>query len=230
MYPILFNLGPFKIYSYGLFMAMGFLTTIFLIEKKAKISNLCLLSFIFAILGARLMYVLVNISFYRERPLEILMLHHGGLMFHGGLIAGLAAAWVYLKKSKRPILSVMDIVALYLPLGQAIGRIGCFLNGCCFGREGHPAQLYASLGNIIIFMILRLVSSAIASPHRGEGKGEGVLFSLYLILYPINRIVVECFRADLPRIWMGLSLTQLISVGIFAAGIIIWKKNLISQP
>ena len=221
-------------------MAMGFLTTIFLIEKEAarrkipaaKISHLCLLSFIFAILGARLMYVLMNISFYRERPLEILMLHHGGLMFHGGLITGLAAAWVYLKRSKLPVLSAMDIVALYLPIGQAIGRIGCFLNGCCFGREGHPAQLYESLGSIIIFIILRLVSQP--CPPRVARRlvlrgGTGSIFSLYLILYPINRIVVECFRADLPKIWMGLSLTQLISVGIFVCGIIIWKKSLISQ-
>jgi len=238
MHPILFNLGPFRIYSYGLFIALGFLVTIFLIEKKVtgvkeipatKISHLCLIIFIFAILGARLMYVLTNLSYYRERPLEILMLHHGGLMFHGGLIAGLAAAGGYLKRSKLPILSVLDIVALYLPIGQAIGRIGCLLNGCCFGREGHPAQIYASLGSLIIFMILRLVSQ-----HR---PSKGTIFSLYLTLYPINRIIVELFRADLPKIWMGFSLTQLLSVGIFVLGIGLlsvisksWKRNLISEP
>ena len=188
------------------------------------------------------MYVLMNISFYLERPLEILMLHHGGLMFHGGLITGLAAAWVYLKRSKLQILSVLDIAALYLPLGQAIGRIGCLLNGCCFGREStlpwaivlgsetitrHPTQIYASLGCLMIFIILRMVST-----HRNMGSTmpvHGFIFSLYLILYPINRIVVEFFRADLPKIWMGFSFTQLISMGIFVCGIIIWKKNLISQ-
>lgn len=250
MHPILFSVGPFKIYSYGLFMAMGLLVTIFFIEKKAAgikgisaagISHLCLIVFIFALLGARLMYILTNLSFYRDQPLEILMLHHGGLMFHGGIIIGLIAAWWYLKKSKLPILSVLDIVALYLPIGQAIGRIGCLLNGCCFGREStlpwairlvpetvtrHPAQIYASIGSLIIFIILRLVSQRM---HQYGATTKGTIFSLYLILYPINRIVVEGFRADLPRIWMGLSLTQLLSVVIFICGMVIWKKNLISQ-
>ena len=254
MLPVLFSLGPFKVYSYGLFIALGFFTAIFLIEKEsekkaippAKISRLCLITFIFALLGARAMYVLTNFSYYTKDPLEILMLHHGGLMFHGGIIAGFITAWVYLKKSKLPILPVLDIIMLYLPLGQAIGRIGCFLNGCCFGREStlpwaialgsetitrHPSQIYASLGSLIIFVILRLVSGPCT--RRGSTMlVPGFIFSLYLILYPINRIIVEEFRADLPEIWMGFSFTQWVSVGIFIIGIIVvsvisksWKSN-----
>ena len=240
MYPILFSLGPFKIYSYGLFMALAFFTTLSLIEHQArarklqasKITNLCLLTFIFSLLGARVMYVLANLSYYRDNLFEIFMLHHGGLMFHGGFLAGLVAMCLYLRKTKLPPLPVLDMVAQYLPLGQAIGRIGCLLNGCCYGRESilpwaitlpsesvtrHPAQLYESLGNLIIFIILSLVKRRTFLP-------PGRIFSLYLILYPVNRMVVEIFRGDLPKLWWGLSLTQWVSILIFIAGIIIWKR------
>ncbi len=241
MHPVLFSLGPFKLYSYGLFVALGFLIAILLIEKEAgkrgipsnKISSLCLIAFISGLAGARIMYVLTNLSCYREEPLEIFMIHHGGLMFHGGFIIGLIAVWLYLRRSKLPLFPTLDIIALYLPMGQAIGRIGCLLNGCCFGRETalpwavalesetltrHPAQLYESLGSIIIFIILRFVSRSRTTVS--QRLHEGVIFSLYLILYPLSRIIVEEFRADLPAIWMGLSLTQLLSVLIFAGGII----------
>jgi phosphatidylglycerol:prolipoprotein diacylglycerol transferase len=223
-------------------MALAFLITILLIEKEAKIkgipkdkiSNLCIVTFIFSILGARIMYVLNNLSYYRQNLLEIFMLHRGGLMFHGGFILGIVIAMTYLKRSKISVLPVMDTIALYLPIGQAIGRIGCLLNGCCFGKESilpwavklgveditrHPSQIYESLNSIIIFIILRSISK-----FRSASKDvlrPGNVFSTYLMLYSINRIIVEEFRADLPEIGLGFSLTQWMSVGIFIAGIII---------
>lgn len=249
MHPVLFNLGNLTIYSYGVFMALAFITTVFLIEREAslrgmppaKISNLCMITFIFSILGARIMYVVNNFSYYRKEPIEILMIHHGGLMYHGGFIAGFLSIWYYLRRTKLPFFSVMDTIAIYLPLGQAIGRIGCLLNGCCFGKEStlpwaivlldesttrHPTQAYASLSGIAMFIILRLISQRY-SLYRGT------IFSLYLILYPISRIIIEEFRADLPEVWLGFSITQWISVGIFIAGILILiciRKSSTSRP
>lgn len=243
MHPVLFSLGPVKIYSYGLFMAIAFITSIFLIEKKAwskgfsrpHISNLCVITFISGILGARLMYVIINFSYYRDNPVEILMLHRGGLMFHGGFILGISAFLIYARKSKLNLLPLLDIVALCLPLGQAIGRIGCLLNGCCFGKQSlvpwavklasedftrHPAQIYESMGSIIIFIILSFVNTA----GFGWAKADGRIFSLYLMLYPLNRILAEEFRGDLPEILMGFSLTQWMSAGVFIAGVIIFRK------
>jgi phosphatidylglycerol:prolipoprotein diacylglycerol transferase len=221
-------------------MALAFFISLSLIEREArlrkldasKITNLCLLIFIFGLLGARVMYVLANMPYYKDNLFEIILLHHGGLMFHGGFITGLLASWLYLKKTKLPLWPVLDILAQFLPLGQAIGRIGCFLNGCCFGREAdlpwamtfpsedvtrHPTQLYEALGSLVIFVILRRIS-------RRSSIAPARIFSLYLILYPLNRIIVEIFRQDLPKVWLGLSFTQWLSIMIFIAGIIILSR------
>jgi len=145
----LFHFGSINIYSYGLMIALAFLIGIFVASKYAKkfnenpqnIVDLCLYVMISSIFGARLFYVIDNHSYYMSNPVEIFYIHEGGLIFYGGLIFGLGTAVVFLKAKHQNIFKYMDILAPSLALGQAIGRIGCFLNGCCYGRIVYNPKL-----------------------------------------------------------------------------------------
>lgn len=185
------------------------------------ILNLSLLVFIFGIIGARILYIVENISYYSRNPLEIIMLQHGGLSWFGGLILAMVAGSVYLKKNNLSIYKTFDLIVPFVALAQGIGRIGCLLNGCCFGKESlkfglyfdvHksilvPVQLYSSLVLMLIFIILRFLQDKL--------HPEGQIFFLYLLLYSIARFFMEFWRADHGVIFLGLSLFQIISIIIF---------------
>lgn len=185
------------------------------------ILNLSLLVFIFGIIGARILYIVENISYYSRNPLEIIMLQHGGLSWFGGLILAMVAGSVYLKKNNLSIYKTFDLIVPFVALAQGMGRIGCLLNGCCFGKESlkfglyfdvHksilvPVQLYSSLVLMLIFIILRFLQDKL--------HPEGQIFFLYLLLYSIARFFMEFWRADHGVIFLGLSLFQIISIIIF---------------
>lgn len=228
MYPELFKIGPFTVYSYGLMLVAAFLVSSALAKaqaKKEKIDpdstfNLLFTVFISGIIGARLFYIVENINYYITNPAEIIMMQHGGLSWFGGLICGVLSGGIYSKRRNLPIYKVLDLVAPFVALGQSIGRIGCLLNGCCFGRITDfgvyfpvhrsvliPTQAYSSLAMVFIFIFLRFLQER---PHR-----EGRIFFTYLLLYSLKRFLIEFWRADNARIFLGLSLFQLISAGIF---------------
>jgi phosphatidylglycerol:prolipoprotein diacylglycerol transferase len=232
MLPKVCQIGPFTIFSYGLMLAIAFITAAFLIRLQAKRQgdnpqlafNFTYLVFLWGIIGARLFYVLENNSYYRKDPLEIFMLQHGGMSYFGGFFVALAAGFVYLKKKRFPFLRMLDLVAPFLALAQSIGRLGCFLNGCCFGRQSSwgiyfpahqktlvPLQLYASLVLVLLFMVLRLMQDR---PHK-----QGRIFLAYVLLYSLKRFFVEFWRADNLRLLFGLTLFQLISLGLFFGGL-----------
>lgn len=243
MHPVICKIGPFTVYSYGLMLAIGFMVGSALAAfqaKKEKISpdiifNFSFTVFISGIVGARLFYIIDNINYYVKNPTEIIMLQHGGLSWFGGLICGIVFGVVYLKKKKLSVYKIFDLLAPYVALAQAIGRIGCLLNGCCFGEvsefgiyfEAHksiliPAQLYSSLILIIIFVILRLLQGR---PHK-----EGGIFFSYLLLYSVKRFFIEFFRGDHEVILFGLTLFQVISALIFCLSfvkllLIKWSKD-----
>ncbi|MDW7652274.1 MAG: prolipoprotein diacylglyceryl transferase, partial [Bacillota bacterium] len=139
---------------------------------------------------------------YLEAPLTIFNIRSGGLSFHGGLIAGIAVGLWYTRRHKMPQGKVADLVAPYLALGYAIVRIGCLLNGCCYGRQTdvswalpasyvdnaprHPTQLYAFFAALIIFAVLRWRKKYI--------RFHGQLFIEFILYYSIYRFVVEGFR------------------------------------
>ena len=179
MHPRLLELGPLKIYSYGLMVACGFALALWLVSLEAqrqalpaeKIINLCLGLIIFGILGARLLYILQNLNFYLDYPAQIFMLHKGGLSFYGGFILALIFAVVFFKREHLPALKTLDLLCPYLALAQGIGRIGCLLNGCCYGKPTdsilalcfpeefigrYPVQIYSSLYLLLLFVLLRL--------------------------------------------------------------------------
>jgi len=237
LHRILFHIGPFTLYTYGLFVAVAFVLGSLLIlrdSKKAGISETAMLDCLLAILiggiiGGRLLFVLINMGDYISDPARILMLHEGGLAFHGSLAGGLAAGAICAKLRGIPLLKGVDVVAPYIALGQAIGRVGCFMNGCCFGKvidhgigvtfPGEdvmrvPVQLYSSAALLVIFALLIAI-------RRGT-RTRGAVFAWYLILYGIYRTMIEFLRGDNPAVFMGLDLAQLISVGMFAAGVVMW--------
>ncbi len=142
MHRILFRLGPVTLYSYGALVALAFLTATYLSWKKAaaqginpdKIIDACLCLLVSGLVGARLFYVLIYHDYYFSYPLDILKIWEGGLIFYGGFIFASLSAIFFLLKQKIPVWKFADLIAPNISLGLAIGRVGCFLNGCCFGR------------------------------------------------------------------------------------------------
>ena len=239
MYPIIFQFGSFKVYSYGLMVAAAFIVATFLASQEAarqrvpaeKIFNLSICLVVAGVLGARLLYVLQNLEFYAGSPVEILMLHKGGLSFYGGFILAVICAVIFLNRQRLPVFATLDIIAPYLALAQAIGRVGCFLNGCCYGLGAHPVQLYASLSLLLIFVVLRVVQSK--AGVRGHFAGR--IFLFYCLLYSFSRFFMEYLRADNLRIFAGFTVHQLISAAVFIISWIIWwsrwrNSALRSQP
>lgn len=235
MYPVLFNIGPVSVYSYGVMLALAFLVVAFLARRRAfalggngdAILDLCIWLIVSGIIGGRLFFILLNLDYYRQNPLETVMLWRGGLVWYGGLIAAVMSAIIFLSAKKMPILNTSDLMMPYVALGQSIGRIGCFLNGCCYGKatalpigvtfsaaQGpvHPTQLYESAAMLIVFLILRKCV-----------PGNGRTFFLYLMMYSVIRFLIEFLRGDNPAILMGLTISQLISVVIFMTAAILWK-------
>ena len=228
MFPVICKIGPITFYSYGLLLAIAVVASSILASMRARVTdinpeiifNLCFLSFIFGIMGARIFYIIENFHYYFKNPLEIIMLQHGGLSWYGGLAAGIIFAVLYIKKRNLALYKILDLISPFLALGQAIGRIGCLLNGCCFGSVyisglyfgAHnsisiPIQIISSGILILIFVLLRLFQN---KPHR-----EGQIFFLYLLLYSLKRFFVEFWREDNPIIFAGFTLFQLISLAIF---------------
>jgi phosphatidylglycerol:prolipoprotein diacylglycerol transferase len=227
MHPVICKIGPFTVYSYGLMLVVAFLVASELSRQEAKrqlvdpdpISNLGFIAFISGIIGARLFFVIRNIDYYIQSPGQIIMLQYGGLSWFGGLLLAIISVTIYLKKKRLPIYKILDLVVPFVALAQAIGRVGCLLNGCCLGKVSKfglyfslrqavlvPTQLYSSLILIFIFIILRILQQR---PHR-----EGQIFFAYLLLYSLKRFFIEFWRENELIFW-GLSLFQIISIAIF---------------
>lgn len=237
MHPVICTIGPFTVFSYGLMLVIAFVICSHLATDYARrqkvnadfIFNLIFLSLVSGIIGARIFYVIEHFSYYRENLIEIFALQKGGLSWFGGLTGGLIAGIYFVKKNKFSVLSICDLLMPYLALGQAIGRIGCLLNGCCYGRISQfgfyfpsheayliPTQLYASLALIFIFLILKFFQE---KPHL-----TGSIFFGYLFLYSVSRFSIEFFRADNPAVLFNLTLFQLLSIilFLFSIGGFIW--------
>lgn len=243
MHPIIYQFGSISIYSYGVCLALAFAVATFLARQEAvrrsvdpeKILNLALGLVICGVLGARLLYILQNLEFYFHYPIEIIMLYKGGLSFYGGFILATVWALFFLQRQRLAPLATLDIIAPFLALAQAIGRIGCFLNGCCYGIAAtfplavrfpgelitrHPVQLYSSLLLLIIFVMLRLIQ---AKSRKHAFSGE--VFLLYCLFYSALRFFLEYMRADNLRILANLTLHQLISSGVFITSLLFWRKQ-----
>ena len=229
MHPILFKTGEINIYSYGVMLATAFFMAVFLARRSAKeahispdiITDLGLVLLFSGIAGARLLYVILNIQDYIRNPFEILLLSHGGLAFYGGAVAASIAGIVYVKLKGLSVYKLGDLIAPYAALGQAIGRIGCFLNGCCFGKSGHPVQIYSSLTLIFIYGLLRLLQRLKVKP--------GLVLVSYGALYGVKRFFMEFLRDDNIIILFGLTFSQFISVIVFIVCISILFQRILAR-
>ena len=235
MFPVIFKFGFIQIYSYGLMVAAAFLVSAFLLSRYARLLhydkeffwNFAFVILVGGILGGRLFYSILNFDFFLDNPQEIFMLWHVGLVWYGGFFGGLISASVYLKLKKKPFFKTADMVVPFVALGHAIGRIGCFLNGCCYGRVASwgvyfpvhnevliPSQLLSVLGLLAIFVILRLLQDR---PHR-----DGFIVVAYLLCASLERFIEEYFRGDSPRNFYGLTVFQVLSAAIFFGAGIVW--------
>ena len=250
MYPIIVKIGPFCIYSYGLMVAVGFAAATLLACRHAgefsinkdKVIDLAIVMLAGGIIGARIVYIALNFQYYIKNPLETINLTKGGLVWYGAFIFGmLAAAW-FLRRNKINFWSAADLFAPYIALAQAFGRIGCFLNGCCYGSVApagfvlgdilpgetvcrYPTQILSAIALFLIFVVLRI--------WQKKRHFAGEIFIAYGLLYSGKRFGVEFFRGDYPKILYGLTISQLISVAIFivCSGLFIhrylkWKRSI----
>ena len=234
MHPILFHFGVFTFYSYGLMLALGFLAATTLAGRRAsrvgldptRIQTLGGVALLAGIAGARAAYVLLNGPMFRSHPVEIFRLYHGGLVFYGGLAAGLLAGAAYLRRARLPLWKSVDLMIPPLVLAHAIGRIGCFLNGCCYGKpsmlpwavafpaEGiprHPTQLYESGALVLLFFFLKGLERRNPQP--------GSIALTYGFGYGAWRLLIEFLRGDNPIVAFGLTPFQWASIPlVFVCG------------
>ena len=238
MHPILFKIGPITIYTYGVLIATAFFLGLALAARQArvegedpqKIMDLSFYILISAIVGSRLLYIVVEYKEYISNPLRIFKVWEGGLVFYGGFIMAMAVVIIYVRRHEMNLWKVGDILAPSVAIGQGVGRLGCFFAGCCYGRETdvpwafifkdpntlapmdvhlHPTQLYDSANGFIIFVILLIL--------RKFKKFDGQLFWTYTLLYAVGRFIVEIFRGDERGfvIESFLSTSQFIAIPLF---------------
>jgi phosphatidylglycerol:prolipoprotein diacylglycerol transferase len=247
MHPILLDFGSFKLYTYGFFLALGFLTAVWFSKRNARlyhiqdqvISDTFFVILVSGIAGARLLYVLINFESYQNNLLEIFKIWNGGLVFFGGFIASLGAAIVFLHVKKIPILKTADIIVPGIALGHAIGRLGCFFAGCCYGKQCdlpfavkftnpdslaplniylHPTQIYMVLSNFFLFLILMW--------FQKRKRFNGMVFLVYIMLYSFFRSVIEFFRGDFRGdfFFEFLSMSQGIGLIVFCLALVMVIK------
>jgi phosphatidylglycerol:prolipoprotein diacylglycerol transferase len=242
MFPKLVTFGGFFIPTYGVLVALGFLAGLAVTLRLARkaglpaepISNLAIYCALAGIVGAKLFMFLFDAPYYLQNPGEIFTLQtlQAAGVFHGGFLAALLFAIWYVRRQSLPLLGTMDCFAPGVALGHAIGRLGCFAAGCCWGKECHlpwavtfhsqeaarvpigiplhPAQLYESAANVVIFAVLCRLFLREHPPGR--------IIAFYLMLYGCARFVVEFFRNHEQSLVLDLSITQWISLGLVALG------------
>ena len=245
MYPKLISIGSFYIPTYGVLVALGFLAGLGITMRLARraglppdqITNLAIYCAMAGIIGAKLFMFLFDFGDYIRHPEQIFTLEtlQAAGVFHGGFILALLVAIFYMRRFKLPVLGTMDVFAPGVAIGQAIGRLGCFAAGCCWGRECdlpwgvhfrsdfaapvpldkalHPVQLYESAADLLIFAFLYR--------RAGQRHPAGQVIALYLVLYSTARFIIEFFREHEQALVGPFSLTQWLALGLFAVGVAI---------
>ena len=229
MDPIIVKIGPFTIYSYGIMVAIAFLFGIFIARREAVRKNikpglvydLGFYLLIGSIIGARIYYILFfGLKDFLAEPASIFKVWQGGLAIHGGIFGGIITGIIFSNARKISFWALADLIAPSIILGQAIGRIGCYLNGCCYGINNQPTQIYELILDFIGFLLLWGL--------RKKIRFKGGLFLLYLMTYSVIRIIVSQFRAYNLYLWnTGITLAGLSSLIIFiiAMALFIRKRH-----
>ncbi len=257
MQKIAFQLGSLTIHWYGVLVAMGFLAGLWTASRRGlrdgiapeKIFDAGVWIIVGAVVGARALYAisywdrLVQAPTFPAMPwTEVFMIQKGGLVFYGGLIGASAATLLYVWKNALPLWRLADALAPSIALGYVPGRLGCFMNGCCFGRPTdlpwgvsfppghetyghavHPSQIYDSLLSLGLYLGLAWLYRRRTFP--------GQVFAAYLICYALIRSFVEVFRGDYAERYLGIATpAHLISLVILTTGVVLYSLLLRQAP
>ena len=258
MYPRLFEIGPITVYTYGVLLAAAYLVGLKFAVARARrhgldgdrMLDLGIYIIIAALVGAKLLLLIVDFDLFRRQPSELWTLARSGGVFYGGLIAAFLIAMWYIRRHRLPVWMTTDMFAPGIALGHAIGRLGCFLAGCCFGRPTsvpwavtfsdpfaasnvgtplgvplHPTQLYESGAELFI------LGALLATERRGR-YFPGRTFWLYVLLYSISRFVIEFYRGDERGMIWSMSTSQMISLVLLPLSVVmlIWLSRRTDAP
>lgn len=213
----LFHIGPVPIHSYGVLLAIGFLVAYWMLSRRSeayglprdRMSDVALWALVGGIIGARFFFVVQEWHTFADKPwYSVFNIMEGGMTSYGGYAFGFLTVWFWSRRTKLPLLVLLDALTIPVLVASAIGRIGCFLNGCCFGSEcdlpwavvthddlgntyyGHPAQLYDTGFLLLSALFLKVFeTSYLRKPIRGS------MVAGFLILYGASRFIFEFFRA-----------------------------------
>lgn len=258
MHPILLELGPLTIYSYGVFLASAYLLGLWMAVRRAnaagldgnRVLDLGIWVIIAALVGAKALLFIVDFRYFTSSWDSFMTLVRSGGVFYGGLIAAVVVCIYQLRKHKLPLWTSGDLFAPGIALGYMVGRLGCLLAGCCYGRPTdvawavtftdaaaaanvgtplnvalHPTQLYESLAGLVILVVLLVT----------EGRGRsfpGRTFWRFVLMYSVLRFGIEYFRGD-PRgeVLALLSTSQFISVALFPLSLfMLWRLGRAATP
>jgi phosphatidylglycerol:prolipoprotein diacylglycerol transferase len=258
VHPILFSLGPVTIYSYGVLLAAAYLLGLWLAARRAraagldanKVLDLGIWVIIAALVGAKALLFILDFQQFTSSWHDFTLLLRSGGVFYGGLIAAILVCIYQLRKHKLPLWTSGDLFAPGIALGYMVGRLGCLLAGCCFGKPTdlpwaitftdptanlnvgtplnqplHPTQIYESLAGLIILVVL------LAIERRGRAFA-GRTFWLFVLLYSISRFVIEFFRGDdRGMVFDLLSTSQFISVVLGPLSLLmLWYLSRPAEP
>jgi len=255
MLPRLFELGPFTVYSYGVLLASAYLLALYFAVRRARrfgldadrVLDLGIYIIIAALIGAKALLFVVDFDHFRQHPDEIWTLVRTGGVFYGGLIVAFGVGFWYMRKHHLPVWPVADAIAPGLALGHVVGRFGCLLAGCCYGRPTtmpwgitftnplaaanvgtplhvalHPTQMYDAGAEFLILLFL-------LATEKYWRKRAGWTWWIYILLYGASRFVIETFRGDPRGAVAGLSTSQWISLGLVPLAIVmiavLWRRG-----
>ena len=235
MHPVLFDFGPVTIQWYGVLFATGFLAAAIhwsLLGRRAGFEpgfgiELCIWVIVSSVIGARTAFVIANWSVFAEEPIRVIRLDGGGLIFYGGLIGAAVAVPLLARLRRIPFWTIADYTISAVPLGHGIGRIGCFLNGCCYGAQSdsfwavpldgvfrHPVPLFEALFSLAVYIVLLQLY---LRNHR-----QGRVLAAYLMLYPAGRFGLEFLRGDVRLEGFLASVAQEVSLLLILVGALLW--------
>ena len=233
MHPILFSFGPLRFYSYGALVAIGIFLAVFFLQRHAKVISvspetmvdLAIATVVSGFIGARIFYIIQFWDYFANAPFDMIKFWQGGLVLYGGLIGGILGFLTFVKLKRLPFLDLLDLFVPAMALAQGFGRIGCFFNGCCFGKPSdlpwavsfpfldhavHPTQLYEALFCFGLAFFLFLLWK--------RKLRTGWVALAYFVLYPAGRFFLEFFRGDNQAVFLSLTLQQGLSlVFVFVA-------------